>query len=343
MQIQREGRVTFGEARLAIWEEGIPREWKAKVDWDRKFKHDVFKRIIQTLNRIGWTVGEQTHIFVGNNSRHCVKGSLQADLKICGHSIELEFFQSVNTPDRADHGGRYQSDKERLMPYLVSLEMERTRRRIRDYLCNVFTGYVFQEPDRKCGLNGMTSVEWINADYVSKRRFCPPTIPPADYNSGSGDKKTIVHGAKVWTTDRKGRWIQGTAFVNINNMWWVAYGKYGFTNKACFEIFVDRPEDVYAKSNERRRRQRLEDLLARAVAGMNYQRADVLRKVLFPNPEPLFMIFNVKDELYFRPNYSGYTKDTVRAGKYTRAELKPYLGDADQKDDLKAVPISQAA
>ncbi|WP_447890443.1 hypothetical protein [Pseudomonas hormoni] len=83
----------------------------------------------------------------------------------------------------------------------------------------------------------MTSVEWINADYVSKRRFGAPAIPPADYNSGSGDKKTIVHGAKVWTTDRKGRWFQGTALVNINNMWWVAYGKYGYTNKACFELF----------------------------------------------------------------------------------------------------------
>ncbi|WP_017339212.1 hypothetical protein [Pseudomonas fluorescens] len=135
MQIQREGRVTFGEARLAVWEEGIPREWDAKVIWERKFKREVFKRIIQTLNRIGWTVGEQTHIFTDNNARHCVKGNLQADLKICGRSIELEFFQSVNTPDRADHGGRYQSDKEKHMPYLVRLEMERTRSRIRDYLC----------------------------------------------------------------------------------------------------------------------------------------------------------------------------------------------------------------
>lgn len=94
---------------------------------------------------------------------------------------------------------------------------------------------------------------------------------------------------------------------------------------------------------ERARRQRLEDMIARAVAGMNYQRAEVLRKVLFPEPEPLFMILNVKDGVYFRPNYSGYTNDTIRAGKYKRAELKPYLGDADEKDDLKAVPISQSA
>ena len=343
MQIQREGCVSFGEARLAVWEESIPREWDAKVIWERKFKREVFKRIIQTLNRIGWTVGEQTHIFTDNNSRHCVKGDLKADLKICGRSIELEFFQSVNTPDRADHGGRYQSDKEKHMPYLARLEMQRTRMRIRDYLCNVFTGYTFKAPDRKCGLGGLTNIEWINADYVSKRRFGPPDIPAADYNSGSGDKKIIEHGAKIWTTDRKGRWYQGTAFVNINNMWWVAYGKYGYTNKACFELFVDRPADIRTKKNERARRQRLEDMIARAVAGMNYQRAEALRKVLFPEPEPLFMILNVKDGVYFRPNYSGYTNDTIRAGKYTRAELKPYLGDADEKDDLKAVPISQAA
>lgn len=30
------------------------------------------------------------------------------------------------------------------MPYLVTLELECTRRRIRDYLCNAFTGYVFE-------------------------------------------------------------------------------------------------------------------------------------------------------------------------------------------------------
>lgn len=343
MQIQREGRVSFGEARLAVWEEGIPREWDAKVIWERKFKREVFKRIIQTLNRIGWTVGEQTHIFTDNNSRHCVKGDLQADLKISGRSIELVFFQSVNTPDRADHGGRYQSDKEKHMPYLARLEMQRTRIRIRAYLCNVFTGYTFKASDLKCGLGGLTNIEWINADYVSKRRFGPPTIPAADYNSRSGHKKTIEHGSRVWTTDRKGRWHQGTAFVNINNMWWVTYGKYGYTNKACFELFVDRPADIRTKKNERARRQRLEDMIAKAVAGMNYQRAEVLRKVLFPEPEPLFMILNVKDGVYFRPNYNGYTSDTIRAGKYTRAELKPYLGDADEKDDLKAVPISQAA
>ena len=117
-----------------LWEEGIPREWDAKVIWERKFKREVFKRIIQTLSRIGWTVGEQTHIFTDNNSRHCVKGDLQADLKICGRSIELELFQAVNTPDRADHSGRYQSDKEKHMPYLARLEMQRTRIRIRDYL-----------------------------------------------------------------------------------------------------------------------------------------------------------------------------------------------------------------
>jgi len=98
---------------------GIPREWDAKVIWERKFKREVFKRIVQTLNRIGWTVGEQSHIFTDNNSRHCVKGGLQTDLKISRRSIELEFFQSVNTPDRADHSGRYQSDKEKHMPYLA--------------------------------------------------------------------------------------------------------------------------------------------------------------------------------------------------------------------------------
>ena len=350
MQIQREGSITFGEARLAIWEEGIPKEWDARVAWERKFKGDVFKRVIQTLNRLGWTVGEQAHIFIGNNSRHCTKGDLQADLKISGRCIDLEFFQGVNTPDRADHGGRYQNDKESHMPYLVRLEMERTRHRIRDYLCNVFTGYEFNTKrsdgrGAKVGIGGLTALEFIAGCYETSSHFKgdPAAQPISECNSRSRDGKMIEHGSTVYYIDWNGRVLTGTAYYNINNMWWIACGRYGYSNKSTGEIYVESPGDLRTKRNERKRRQRLEDLMSKAVAGMNFERATVLRKVLFPSPEPLFMIFNVKDELYFRPNYSGYTKDTVRAGKYTRAELKPYLGEADEKDDLKAVPVAKAA
>ncbi|GLX87833.1 hypothetical protein Pfra02_04020 [Pseudomonas fragi] len=345
MQIQREGSVSFGEARLAVWEEGIPREWDARADWERKFKHDVFKRIIQTLNRIGWVVGEQTHIFTDNDSRYCTKGDLQADLRASGRMIELEFFQSVNTPDRADHGGRYQSDKELHMPYLARLEMERTRRRIRDYLCNVFTGYTFDTKradgrGAKVGIGRLTALEFIAGCYETSWHFKgdPYKSPISECNSRSRDGKTIEHGSQVYYTDWKGRVLTGTAYYNINNMWWVASGRYGYNNKSTFEIYVESPGDLRTKRNESRRRKRLEDLMSTAVAAMDFKRAEVVRNILWPAAEPLFMVWHEGHSAYHRSGFSGYSASPIEAGKFTKAEIKGW-----SESPNKIVPVGAAA
>ncbi|UUQ65183.1 hypothetical protein NLK61_00585 [Pseudomonas fuscovaginae UPB0736] len=57
MQIQRKGNLSFGDARLSIWEEDISAARDAggvrRADaWEKRFKREVFKRIIQTLNRL---------------------------------------------------------------------------------------------------------------------------------------------------------------------------------------------------------------------------------------------------------------------------------------------------
>ena len=60
-QINRTGQVSFGDASLSIWEEGISEArkaggWEGAQAWERKFKRQVFARIVQTLNRLGWTL-----------------------------------------------------------------------------------------------------------------------------------------------------------------------------------------------------------------------------------------------------------------------------------------------
>lgn len=84
------------------------------------------------------------------------------------------------------------------------------------------------------------------------------------------------------------------------------------------------------------RRKRLEGELAKAVKAMDFDRAKVLKRILWPEPEPLFHI--IKQGAYFRPNYCGYTDSQVDAGKYTKAELKPYA-DQIARGDLQAVPV----
>lgn len=332
-RIDRTGVIKFSDAGLDVWEDGISAArdaggWNGAQAWERQFKHDVFKRIVQQLNRLGWTVGPQHYIREHNNARFCQKGDLKADLSICGRHIEFEMFQSINCPTRPDHEGRYEWNKEQCMPYLVRIEMERTRRRIRDYLCNVFTGYTF-EPPKKGRNSGATAIEQIEERYRDSRNFkgkdwdTYKNRPGMTHNVRSADGHTLEHGQRVWFIDRsKGRWIKGTALYNINNMWWVVYGKYSYTNEASFSLYVNAPENPRAKCNAELRRKRLEEELAKAIKAMNFERAAVLRDILYPGNPELFVVWHRGHKAYHCSNFRGYTSDIVQAGKFTADEVK---------------------
>ena len=292
-QIARDGKVRFGNASLNVCEEGIPRDWRERQVWEKAFKHQVFKRIIQTLNRIGWKcvipqdkIDQYSQQFA-EGRRYCVKGDLKADLSISGRCIELNFFQNVNAPDRPDHEGRYQYDKQYHMPYLLRLEMERTRRRIITYLCNVFSGYesdesVYDGRSRKCGPKHLTAFEWLAGCYETSWHFKGDLdayeISAGNSKSADGDK--VCHGKRVWFADRKGRICTGIAYYNINNMWWVITGKYGHTNIASFDLHTKQPEDIRRKRNEKLRCKILNKLMATAAADLNFERAALLRDLL---------------------------------------------------------------
>lgn len=143
-------------------------------------------------------------------------------------------------------------------------------------------------------------------------------------------------GQSGWFKDYDGRVGEGIAYYNINNMWWVATGRYDRRNIGTGDIWVKCPENPRVKRNERQRRKRLEGELAKAVKAMDFDRAKVLKGILWPEPEPLFHI--IKQGAYFRPNYSGYTDNPVDAGKYTKDDLRPYA-DAIKRGDLQAVPV----
>lgn len=351
-QINRTGHVHFGDASLSVWEESIPSVnsvdgFKKRDAWEVAFKRQVFGRVIQTLNRIGWIVGpwERAKLYPTIALRHrtCRKGGLHGELSVSGRVVEFKMWQDV-TPSENPNGGQYDYDKEKRMPYVLRLEMERTRRRIRDYLCNVFSGYEFEPPRYPpMGLIGLTAEEKAKHDRQTSGHY-KPSLDRAEISMESNaiarDGGTIVHGAKVWAIGRKGRIITGTAYYDLNNNWQIVTGRYGLTTCHTGEIFTKRPDDLRKKRNERQRRKRLEGLLADAVKAMDFDRAKVLKGILWPAPETLFHI--LKDGAYFRPDYCGYTSNPVDAGKYTRAELRPYASGI-KAGTLKAVAIEQSA
>lgn len=344
-RIDRAGKIMFHDAKLAVWEEGISAArnaggYDAAQAWERQFKRDVFARIIQQLNRLGWTVGPQTYIFTGNNSRYCTKGDLQADLKICGRHIELAMFQNVNAPDRPDHGGRYQDDHEKHMPYLMRIEMERTRRRIRDYLCNVFAGYAFEPPKPKVGINGVTALEYAAHSRRTSVHYVAELDRARICNTGydkSADGCQLENGTRVYALDWHGRIISGIAFYSLNGNWQIVTGRYDLTYVWHNQIWVKCPENPRTKRNATQRRKRLEREMQKAIEAMNFERAAKLRDVLFPRDQELFVVWHDEHKLYHGPGFSGYTCDQSKAGKFTTDEVRGW-----QCAPNKVIPIKHA-
>lgn len=329
-RIERAGTIHFGDASLSIWEDGISAAraaggWEAEKAWGRKFKRDVFARIVQMLNRLGWTVGLGVHIWTGIDARHARKGDLQLDLRINGRCIELDMFQAINCPTRPDNDGRYEHGKEALMPYVMRLEMERTRRRIREYLLNVLTQYEFKPPAPKIGINGATAMEVAAHSRRTSCHYVKELDRATVSNKEQGftaDGVALENGSKVYAFDRAGRVICGTAFYSLNGNWQIVTGRYDLTYVWHTEVYANCPGDPRVKRNSHQRRQRLEGELAKAIKAMNFERASVLRDILFPGKPALFAIWNEQHSLYHRSGTRGYTSDLSEAGKFTADEVR---------------------
>lgn len=342
-RIQRAGTISFGDASLNIWEEGIAAAraaggYKAEKEWERSFKREVFARIVQTLNRLDWTCAMpeiddhavkhyslKVARWSAESKRLCQKGDLFADLHVSGRCIKLEFFQNVNAPDRPDHGGRYQNDKEKHMPYVMRLEMERTRRRIRDYLLNVLTEYQFEQSEPKLGFLGATALECAAHHRRASGHYVAKLDRAHISNKEQGftvDGMPLENGTKVYAIAHDGRVICGTAFYSLNGSWQIVTGRYALTYVWHTEIYADCPGDPRIKRNARQRRRRLEGELAEAIKCMNFERAATLRDILFPGKPALFVIYNSQHNLYHRSGTQGYTSDMSEAGKFTADEVR---------------------
>ena len=329
-RINRAGNINFGDASLSIWEEGIRAagNYQAEKAWNRQFKREVFARIVQTLHRIGWTVGpwDQADHYkaIALGHRTCSKGDLKGELDVSGRCIKFEMWQDV-TPSENSNGGRYDFSKEARMPYLLRIEMERTRRRIRDYLLNVLTDYEFKPSAPELGVGGATAIE-VAAH--ARRTSCHyvQALDRANISNKeqgfSADGVALENGSKVFAFDHAGRVICGTAFYSLNGNWQIVTGHYGLTYAWHTEVYAECPGDPRVKRNSDQRRRRLEGELAKAIKAMNFERAAVLRDILFPGKPALFAIWSAQHSLYHRAGYRGYTSDLSQAGKFTADEVR---------------------
>lgn len=353
IRINREGVVWFSDASFGVRENGTGSRagrptYQEQNAWEKQFKRDVFSRIVQQLNRMGWTCKipqeyiDQYGLSFARDRRECEKGDLKGWLDLSGFHIKFEMWQGVNTPTRPDHGGRYESNKEKVMPYLLRIRMERTRRRIAQYLCNIFERYSLEDrsPKSQRAGPGSKSALALVLGEMKKSSHYQPELGRAsfgmDRNNLSGDKQRLDNGMRVYAKDWCGRMVCGTAYYQLNDRWYVVLGKYDYTCVNAHDAYVESPGDLNIKRNERQRRNRLESELAKAIKAMDFIRANTLKGILFPAKEQVFVVRH-PDGLYHRSNFCGYTNNLVDAGKFTAKEASRYA------QDNTVIPLEKAS
>ncbi|MGK9200450.1 hypothetical protein KXR50_08095 [Sinorhizobium meliloti] len=305
--------INIADAHLGIWQDNPN---------DPSFRSEIYGVLIRDMRARGWSIRQDPETrrrfnCISHSKRLGARGTLRCAIQISGRVVEVDFW-SITAPQVNRNGRRYDFDKMRRMSHIDQLRVELEYRRITAWLETLAKVTVSRRYERD--LPPMKFIEKRYAESYHSDKALGRPVCNYDYNRKSKDGALLEHGQTVWLADDKGRLIRGTAYYNINSMWWVVAGG-KLHNESCGSLFSKQPDDLRTKRNERARRSRLEKELAIAVERMDFLRAQALKGILFGS-EQTFMIWARDHGAYYRSNYAGYTTDRIHAGKYTRAEAE---------------------
>lgn len=305
--------IRIHDASIGIWQDDAK---------DASFRSDVYAALIRDMRARDWSIKadpriHRRHRCISPDHRLAVRGTLRCGIEITGRVVKVEFW-SATAPQSNRNGRRYDFDKMARMHHIDSLRVELEFRRITRWLETLAPVKASRSDDRD--LTAMQRIEKSYAESWHKDKNLGRPNYSYDSQRMSKDGALLDHGQTAWIADYKGRIVRGTAYYNINNMWWVAAGGKLF-NEGSHSVYAKMPADLRTKRNERARRTRLEKELSVAVSRMDFLRAQVLKRILFGN-EQTFLIWARDHEAYYRAQYSGYATDSAAAGKYTRAEAE---------------------
>jgi hypothetical protein len=305
--------INIHDSSIGIWQDNAQ---------DPSFRAEIYDALVRDLRARGWSIKADPKIHRHYRSispchRLGTRGTLCCKIEVAGRHVGVEFW-SLTAPQINRNGRRYDFDKLSRMGYLDRLRVEVERARICRWLRTLAPAKVTLRNERH--LSPMDRIQKGYAEGWHTDKGLGRPNWHQDYNRKSGDGGHLEHGQVVWLADRKGRIIRGTAYYNLNSMWWVIAGGQ-LMNESCGSLFVRAPDDLRTKQNERDRRKRLEAELSVAVQRMNFVRAEVLKQILFGGDQ-VFLIWARDHNSYYRSQYSGYATDSNFAGKYTRAEAE---------------------
>lgn len=273
-----QGNFYIRDSSLDIWVEPDI-EGRVTEEWEKGFIQDVMNPIADILSELNFALQPQTYIFNYPQNKYGRKGDLRLDLLQSGRKIELNFFQDVNAPNRPDNAGRYESDKMKLMPYLMQKEVLRVFKRVAKFL-NENTQITFKKNKNSHvkdwpSMAKLTAYQWVELNAGEHDSGLAH-----EYNCTSADQQKLSSGDRVYFYDYKGRIRTGIARYNINNMWWVITGKYDFTNQGSYGLYKTCPGDVRIKNNQGARKRALSQKQFDCKMQGNLRRAEQIKGIL---------------------------------------------------------------
>lgn len=307
--------VRIHDSSISIWQDNAR---------DESFRTEVYAELIRQMRGRGWSIRRDPNIYknyrcLNADHRRGARGTLGCQIEIAGRVVKVEFWSTTAAQDNR-HGRRFDFNKKKRMSHIDGLRVDLEFMRITRWLQTLQA-----EPIKvsRSGDDHLSPLHRIARRYAESwhtdKKLGRPVCGYASYKK-SADGAELKHGQTVWFAHWDGRIHRGAAFYNINNMWWVIAGG-ELRNQACFHLYTKPPADIRTKRNEKQRRRRLERELETAVARMDFERACVLKRILF-GTEQAYLIWACDKQLYYRSQYSGYATDRISAGKYTRAEAE---------------------
>lgn len=331
MSDQRPGKVSIHDTALHIWEDGVN---------ENEFRGVVWGPLIAKMRERGWSIHTDPEVAkryptLKNSHYLGVKGALRCEARACGRHFELKVWSEDWASDHR-HGHRYCFRIRERMPFLTGLKTDIELQKLKAWLDRTH-GYA---PSNDVGDRRPVSAAAYLMRYYAESGHNDKALgrpkPSSYHDARSAEGATIEHGALVWTRGRDGRVRRGRAFYKLGTNWMVVFSTYDYCHVQAWEIMLTCPAELRRSIDPRVRRDRLERLINAAVRDDHFDRAQLLRRVLFGDA-PLYRI--LKGDSYYAPISCGYGSIGY-AGRYTAAEAQSIIDGAS--GELQAIPIGAA-
>lgn len=232
----------MSETNFSVWDTTISTSGK------EMFTFPVLKNIFKMLECRGWEIQTNQRIqkdygkSFAKNYWEGKKGDLLFKAKRYPAGMKLEFYQEVNIKHR--ESGYYDSDKLKMMPYLIRCQYQVEVKHIKKLL--IEAGFEdTTKPSFKYAIDEVIFRIKDSCHYKEGKEL--PEYEVSGYNAKDKDGKRLRNGQIKYFRDRRGRLQRGTVYHNINNMWWVVLNKFEYTNMAAFELFDIMPGQLPKK------------------------------------------------------------------------------------------------